>query len=138
MFSGLRQPVHFIGIAGYGMSGLAELCLSHGLSVSGSDLRSNPMTEKLAAKGAKIFLGHEASQVKGVGTVVLSSAIDNQNPEIAAAKTAGADIIHRSDLLAQSFKGKKAITVAGTHGKTTTTAMLGYMLEKYGLSPTII
>jgi UDP-N-acetylmuramate--alanine ligase len=138
MFSGLRQPVHFIGIAGYGMSGLAELCLSHGLSVSGSDLRSNPMTEKLAAKGAKIFLGHEASQVKGAGTVVLSSAIDDQNPEVAAAKASGADIIHRSDLLAQSFKGKKAITVAGTHGKTTTTAMLGYMLEKYGLSPTII
>jgi UDP-N-acetylmuramate--alanine ligase len=138
MFSGLKQPVHFIGIAGYGMSGLAELCLSHGVSISGSDLRSNPMTERLAAKGAMIYLGHEANQVKGVGTVVLSSAIDSQNPEIAAAKAAGADIIHRSDLLAQSFKGKKAITVAGTHGKTTTTAMLGYMLEKYGLSPTII
>ena len=103
MFSGLKQPVHFIGIAGYGMSGLAELCLSHGLSVSGSDLRSNPMTEKLAAKGAKIYLGHEAVQVKGVGTVILSSAIDNQNPEIAAAKAAGTDILHRSDLLFGQF-----------------------------------
>jgi len=138
MFSGLRQPIHFIGIAGYGMSGLAELCLSHGLAVSGSDLRSNPMTEKLTAKGAQIYLGHLADQVKHAGTVVISSAIEAHNLELAAAKAAGVEILHRSELLAQSFKGKKAITVAGTHGKTTTTAMLGYMLEKYGLSPTII
>lgn len=138
MFNGLKQPVHFLGIAGYGMSGLAELCLKHGVIVSGSDLRANQITEKLTQLGATVFVGHSADQVAKAGTVVVSSAIDQNNPELLAAKKLGLTILHRSELLAITFKGKKAITVAGTHGKTTTTAMIGYMLEQYGLDPTVI
>lgn len=138
MFNGLKQPVHFLGIAGYGMSGLAELCLKHGLDVSGSDIRANQITEKLSQLGATVYNGHAPYQVAKAGTIIVSSAIEENNPELLAAKKLGLDILHRSDLLAASFKGKKAITVAGTHGKTTTTAMIGYMLEQYGLDPTII
>lgn len=138
MFQGLKDPVHFVGIAGYGMSGLAELCLKNRLKVSGSDLRKNDITNHLEKLGATVFQGHAAANVSAAGTVVYTSAVDKGNPELAAAENAGTSLLHRSDLLALAMKGRKAITVAGTHGKTTTTAMIGFMLERYGLDPVII
>lgn len=138
MFQGLKDPVHFVGIAGYGMSGLAELCIKNGLKVSGSDLRRNDITTHLEKLGAVIFQGHAAENVRDAATVVYTSAVDNENPEIKVSEAGKKSLFHRSDLLALAMKGKKAITVAGTHGKTTTTAMIGFMLEKYGLGPVII
>lgn len=138
MFQGLKGPIHFVGIAGYGMSGLAELCINRGLSVSGSDLRSNDITAHLEKLGAKVFSGHAKENIGSAEVVVYSSAVAKDNPELVAADKAGKTLFHRSDLLALAMKGKKSITVAGTHGKTTTSAMIGYMLERYGLDPVII
>jgi UDP-N-acetylmuramate--alanine ligase len=131
-------PFHFIGIGGIGMSGLAEVLLAQGFAVQGSDQGAGPMTERLAARGARVFLGHEAAQVRGAGVVVVSTAIREGNPELVAARAGGLPVIHRADLLAEVMKTGPSVAVAGTHGKTTTTTMVAALLEAAGVAPTVV
>jgi UDP-N-acetylmuramate--alanine ligase len=131
-------PFHFIGIGGIGMSGLAEVLLDQGFAVQGSDQKASPLTDRLAARGARVWIGHEAANVAGAGVVVVSSAIRDTNPELAAARAAGLPVIHRAELLAEVMKTGPAVAVAGTHGKTTTTTMVATLLDAGGLSPTVV
>jgi UDP-N-acetylmuramate--alanine ligase len=140
-FSG--KPFHFIGIGGIGMSALAYVLLERGLPVSGSDLRLNPITERLQAMGAHVFLQQEASNLGHFSQdsrpqVVCSTAIGPDNPEYRRALELGCPILHRSDLLAGLIQQYKSISVAGTHGKTTTSSMIGHLLLAGGLDPTVI
>ncbi len=130
--------VHFIGISGIGMSALARILLQRGVRVSGSSDRRNALTAQLAAEGAEIFIGHDARNLGAARTVVVSSAIDAGNPELAAAREAGLEIVHRGALLAQLMRERRGIAIAGTHGKTTTTAMTAAVLEAGGLDPTVV
>lgn len=134
----LPEQVHFIGIGGAGMSALATVLLALGYRVSGSDLVSTPVTKRLEALGGKCYVGHDRSNVQGARLVVISSAINPENPELVAAKEMGIPVIHRAELLAWVLNRKKGIAVAGAHGKTTTTSMLALTLEKNGFDPTII
>lgn len=131
----LQDPLHFIGIGGSGMSALAELAHRRGLRVRGSDVRASVVIERLTSLGIPITLGHAASAVEGAATVVRSSAIVDGNPELAAARSRKLRVLHRSELLAALMKGKRAVTVAGTHGKSTTSAMIVHVLESLGLDP---
>ena len=130
--------IHIIGIAGIGMSGLAEILHSMGCIVQGSDLASNDNTERLQAKGIKVFQGHDASNISGAQYVVISSAIKNDNVEVQAAIQQSIPVIKRSALLAEIVATKDAIAVSGAHGKTTTTSLVATMLEKLGEQPTVI
>jgi UDP-N-acetylmuramate--alanine ligase len=136
MLEVLRDPVHFIGIGGAGMSGLAELALKQGLSVQGSDLKPSHMTKRLTDLGARIHFGHQSGAVHGAQTIVYSSAIAADNVELVTAAQAGAHCMHRSDFLAWLMKYKKAITIAGTHGKSTTSALIIHVLDALGEDPT--
>ena len=129
---------HFIGIGGIGMSGLASLLLEAGYKVSGSDLNANALIERLKVKGGKIYIGHQAEQVNGAEVVVYSSAVKPDNPELEMARKKKLPILSRGELLALLMEDKKGIAIAGTHGKTTTSAMVACILEKAGLSPTVI
>src|ERR1700691_4618172 len=129
------QPVHFVGIGGIGMSGLAEILLEMGYRVSGSDLRSSPITEGLAQRGAVIYQGHDAAHVGGAKGVVVSSAVREGNPEVAEAPRLGLPVIPRGELLAELMRLKFGIAVAGSHGKTTTTSMVAAVLIHAGLDP---
>jgi UDP-N-acetylmuramate--alanine ligase len=133
-----RQPLHFVGIGGIGMSGLAEVLLELGYQVSGSDLRSSPTTERLAARGALIHIGHAASHVAGAKAVVMSSAVREDNPEVLEARRQGIPVIARGELLAELMRLKYGIAVAGSHGKTTTTSMTAAVLSHAGFDPTIV
>jgi UDP-N-acetylmuramate--alanine ligase len=132
------RKVYFVGIGGYGMSALAFLLLEAGYSVRGSDIKSSSLTELLREKGAIIYIGHNSEQLEDAQLVVYSTAIPLHNPEILAAGERGIPLWHRSELLAAVLNDKYGIAVAGTHGKTTTTAMLSLMLEKGGFDPTSI
>lgn len=132
------RKVHFVGIGGYGMSALAFILLEAGFSVRGSDIKNSNLTELLRAKGAKIYIGHSPEQLEDAQLVVYSTAIPLHNPEIVAAGERGIPLWHRSELLAVVLNNKFSIAVAGTHGKTTTTAMLSLMMEKAGLDPTSV
>jgi len=131
-------PFHFIGIGGIGMSGIAEILLDLGFAVQGSDLKASPITDRLAAKGARIFTPQAGANIAGAGVVVVSTAIRPDNPELAAARAAGLRVVHRSQMLAELMKGGPTVAVAGTHGKTTTTTMMAAMLDAGGLEPTVI
>jgi UDP-N-acetylmuramate--alanine ligase len=133
----MSKYYHFIGIGGIGMSGIAQLLLESGCRVSGSDLKENRITQQLAKQGAMIFLGHSAANINGQDVVVCSSAIAQDNPEIEQAKTLGIPLIKRAEALAELMRTKIAITVAGSHGKTTTTSLVSYMLMEAGLCPTV-
>lgn len=126
---------HFIGIGGAGMSGIARILLSKGAHVSGSDLKNSLSTDQLKALGAKIFIGHSASNVGNADVVVVSTAIDQNNPELVASQKSGITIMHRAQALAFIMSDLKALAVAGTHGKTTTTSMLTIALQSAGLDP---
>jgi UDP-N-acetylmuramate--alanine ligase len=137
------RPIHFIGIGGIGMSGLAYVLTRRGLAVSGSDLRSTNITKRLETEGAHIFLQQDASnldffQASQIPQVVCSTAIGKNNPELAAALALGCEIFHRSDVLAALVGEYATIGVAGTHGKTTTTSAIGCMLVSAGVDPTIV
>ncbi len=132
-----RQPVHFVGIGGIGMSGLAEVLLELGYPVSGSDLKLSPITERLAELGAVIREGHDAANVSGVNAVVISSAVRPDNPEVIEARRQGLPIIPRGELLAELMRLKYGIAVAGSHGKTTTTSMVAAILIHAELDPTV-
>lgn len=132
------EQVHFIGIGGYGMSAIAKVMLEMGYKVTGSDLASQELTDKLAAGGAKVFIGHEASHVRGADVVVYSTALSKDNVEIAEAERLNIPILHRSQMLAKLMESRKGIAVAGAHGKTTTTSMISLVMEQCGLDPTYI
>lgn len=135
----LRQArYHFIGVGGIGMSGLAELLLRQGYQVSGSDLKASAITRRLAALGLRFYEGHGASQLNGAEVVVISSAIRLDNPEYQEARRQGLPILSRAQLLAALMTGKTSIAIAGAHGKTTTTTMIGAILRQAGLDPTVV
>lgn len=139
MLSGIRK-LHFIGIGGVGMSALAHILLDKGWSVSGSDLHDTPLTRELAAAGAEIYTEHRAENVidKAVDAIVVSTAIRPDNPEVMAAEKLGIKKLHRSDINALLLNAARGIAVAGAHGKTTTTSMLGVVLTAAGVDPTVI
>ncbi len=132
------QHVHFVGIGGIGMSGIAEVLLNLGYQVSGSDLRLTPITERLAKLGATIHQGHTAENVTGAKAVVVTSALDGTNPEVAEARRLQIPVIPRGELLAELMRLKFGIAVAGSHGKTTTTSMVATILNAAGLDPTVV
>jgi UDP-N-acetylmuramate--alanine ligase len=133
-----RQHLHFTGIGGIGMSGIAEVLLNLGYQISGSDLRLSPITERLASLGASVHEGHSASNVEGARVVVISSAVDSGNPEVVEARRLGIPVIARGELLAELMRLKFGIAVAGSHGKTTTTSMTAAILNHAGLDPTVV
>ena len=132
------KRIHFVGIGGIGMSGIARVLLQLGYSVSGSDLKSTSITQELEKLGARCFVGHQASNVAQVDTVVLSTAINESNPEVKAALDADLQIISRSQMLGFLMRTRFGIAVAGTHGKTTTSSMAAHLLEYCGLRPTSV
>ena len=137
MLENIRK-LHFVGIGGVGMSAIAEVMLDKGYEISGSDLSESEVVQKLRAKGAVIYKGHNAANVEGKDAVVLSSAIHQDNPELVQAKKLGLKIFHRSDILAFLLNAAKGIAVAGAHGKTTTSSMISVVLEHAGVDPTIL
>src|SRR5277367_97583 len=132
------QRVHFIGIGGIGMSGIAEILLNLGYAVSGSDLRQSSITDRLVGLGATVFEGHAAANVVGSGVVVTSSAVNEQNPEVVEARQRKIPVIQRAEMLAELMRLKYGIAVAGMHGKTTTTSMIATVLAAGGLDPTVV
>jgi UDP-N-acetylmuramate--alanine ligase len=132
------KHVHFVGIGGIGMSGIAEVLLNLGYKVSGSDLRSSPITVRLETNGAAIHYEHAAQNVAGAHVVVVSSAVRPDNPEIQEARRRKVPVIARAEMLAELARLKYAIAVAGTHGKTTTTSMIATILDRAGFDPTIV
>ena len=133
----MKKYYHFIGIGGIGMSGIAHLLLKSGFAVSGSDLKENRITNELKRLGARIFIGHNASNITQQDVVVYSSAIKEDNLEIVQARFLGIPLIKRAQALAELMQEKTVITIAGSHGKTTTTSLVSYMLLEAGLCPTV-
>ena len=136
-FRGVSR-VHFVGIGGIGMCGLAELLLAQGYAVSGSDLASGPTVERLRRLGASVAIGHAAEHVGTADVVVASSAVRRGNPELAEAIARGIPVIPRAEMLAEVMRLKDGIAVAGTHGKTTTTSLIAHLLAAAGLDPTVV
>jgi len=135
---GKVRHIHLVGIGGIGMSGIAELLLNLGYSVSGSDIRRSEVTDHLSNLGGKIFPGHKPQNIEGADVVVFSSAVKDDNPEIAEARERSIPVIPRAEMLAELMRLKYGIAVAGAHGKTTTTSMIGSILTRGGLDPTIV
>ena len=137
-FLRLRR-LHFVGAGGVGMSGLAEiLLLSTPLEISGCDLARSENTERLTQLGARIAYGHDAKHVRDADLVVISSAVNESNPEVAAARERGIPVIRRAEMLAEIMRLKQGVAIAGTHGKTTTTSLTGMVLTEAGFDPTIV
>ena len=133
-----KIKIHFIGISGIGMSGIAELMKDKGYQIQGSDITINDNTNRLKKKGIKFFLGHSKKNIKFADAVVFSSAIKKNNPEIKAAVEKKIPLLSRADMLSELMKNKKSIAIAGSHGKTTTTSLVGDILSKANLDPTIV
>ena len=132
------QRIHFVGIGGIGMSGIAEVLLNLGYKISGSDLKSSAVTQRLATLGAQTFEGHQAANIAGADVVVTSSAISIDNPEVAEARRLHTPVIQRAEMLAELMRLKYGIAIAGMHGKTTTTSMVAAVLAAGGLDPTVV
>ncbi|MGK9477423.1 UDP-N-acetylmuramate--L-alanine ligase [Melioribacter sp. OK-6-Me] len=132
------KNIHFVGIGGIGMSGIAEILLNQGFNITGSDLNKTEITDRLEALGIKIYEGHHPSNIEGADVVVYSSAVNKDNPEVSAAIEKKIPVIKRSEMLAECMRMKYGIGIAGTHGKTTTTSMVGLTLTEAGIDPTII
>ena len=130
--------VHFVGIGGSGMSGIAEVMVSLGYAVQGSDLKPNKQTRRLESQGAKVFIGHAAENIHDADAIVVSSAVDETNPEVAAAKELRMPVVSRAEMLAELMRFRYSIAVAGTHGKTTTTSLVASVLAEGGLDPTFV
>lgn len=130
--------VHFVGIGGSGMSGIAEVMLSLGYAVQGSDLKRNKQTTRLEKQGATVFIGHASDNIRDADAVVVSSAVDETNPEVAAAKEQLMPVVSRAEMLAELMRFRYSIAVAGTHGKTTTTSLIASVLAEGGLDPTFV
>ncbi len=138
MFRGKVRHIHFVGIGGSGMNGIAQVLLNQGFTITGSDIKKSATTEKLVEMGAKVFIGHRAQNVDGADVVVYSSAVSMDNVEIKRAKELGIPIIPRGEMLAELMRFKYGIAIAGSHGKTTTTSMIGTILAKTGYDPTVV
>src|SRR5579859_5625057 len=132
------QRIHFVGIGGIGMSGIAEVLLNLGYKVSGSDLKNSAVTQRLASLGASIVEGHRSENVAGAEVVVTSSAIATENPEVIEGHKLHIPVIQRAEMLAELMRLKYGIAVAGMHGKTTTTSMVAAVLASGGLDPTVV
>ncbi len=135
---GKIEKIHFVGIGGIGMSGIAEVLVNLGYKVSGSDLRSSEITERLASLGGEIFYGHARENIANVDVVVISSAVHDDNPEVVEARERLIPVIPRAEMLAELMRMKYGIAIAGTHGKTTTTSMVSTILGHAGIDPTIV
>ena len=131
-------PIHFVGIGGIGMSGIAEVLLNHGYRVQGSDLKTSKITDRLVELGAEVFEGQSAENIKDAQVIVISSAIKPGNAELDAARARGLPIVRRAEMLAELMRLKSNVAVAGTHGKTTTTTMVAALLDAGNLDPTVI
>ncbi len=131
-------PIHFVGIGGIGMSGIAEVLMTLGYEVQGSDLRASDITRRLETLGARVFEGQRAENVAGVDVVVVSSAIKPGNPELEEARRRGLPVVRRAEMLAELMRLKSNIAIAGTHGKTTTTTLIATLLDRGGFDPTVI
>ncbi|WP_172329404.1 UDP-N-acetylmuramate--L-alanine ligase [Mangrovicoccus sp. HB161399] len=130
--------IHFVGIGGIGMSGIAEVLLNHGYTIQGSDAKTSKITDRLVSLGAKVFEGQRAENLDGAEVVVISSAIKCGNPELDEARRRGLPVVRRAEMLAELMRLKSNIAVAGTHGKTTTTTMVATLLDAGGIDPTVI
>lgn len=130
--------IHFVGIGGSGMSGIAEVLLNLGYSISGSDIQDTPVTRRLASLGARVTIGHHADNVRGVGAIVTSTAVAGDNPEVIAARAARVPVVPRALMLTELMRLKRGIAVAGTHGKTTTTSLVASVLAAGELDPTFV
>lgn len=143
-YSGHLRPmrrirrVHFVGIGGAGMNGIAEVLVNQGFDVSGSDLKESRATRHLSKLGANVFVGHDAAQIEAVDVLVVSTAIPKDNPEILAARQARIPVVPRAEMLAELMRFKRGIAVAGTHGKTTTTSLTASLLAEAGMDPTFV
>ena len=131
-------PVHFVGIGGIGMSGIAEVLANLGYSVTGSDVADSANVKRLRDKGVKVTIGHKAENINGADVVVVSSAIKRDNPELAAARSKRLPVVRRAEMLAELMRLKSCVAIAGTHGKTTTTSLVASLLDAGGLDPTVI
>jgi len=131
-------PVHFVGIGGIGMSGIAEVLVNLGYSVTGSDVAENANVKRLRGKGVTVAIGHAAENIEGADVVVVSSAIKRDNPELVAARTKRLPVVRRAEMLAELMRLKSCVAVAGTHGKTTTTSLVASLLDAGGFDPTVI
>src|SRR5919107_602932 len=131
-------PIHFIGIGGIGMSGIAEVMHNLGYTVQGSDASDNYNVKRLADKGVRTFVGHKAENVDGAEVVVVSTAIKRDNPELAVAREKRLPVVRRAEMLAELMRFKSCVAIAGTHGKTTTTSLVATLLDAGGLDPTVI
>ena len=131
-------PIHFVGIGGIGMSGIAEVMINLGHKVQGSDASDNANVKRLRELGAKVFIGHDAANLAGAGVVVVSSAIRRDNPELTAARARRIPVVRRAEMLAELMRLKQCVAIAGTHGKTTTTSLVATLLDSAGLDPTVI
>ena len=132
------RKIHFVGIGGAGMSGIAEVLLNLGYQVSGSDISASAVTRRLAQLGVQVSLGHDASHIAGADCVVTSTAVRPDNPEVLAARSARIPVVPRALMLAELMKIKQGIAIAGTHGKTTTTSLVSSILAQGGLDPTFV
>jgi UDP-N-acetylmuramate--alanine ligase len=135
---GRSHRIHFVGVGGAGMSGLAEVLLNMGYPVSGSDLKSSEVTDRLVQRGGRVFVGHAASNVEGAQVVVYSTAVRPDNPELLAARESGVPVIPRAEMLAELMRMKYGVAVGGAHGKTTTTSLVAAVMARGGLDPTIV
>ncbi len=131
-------PIHFIGIGGIGMSGIAEVLMNLGYRVQGSDASDNANVKRLREKGASVFIGHDARNLGEAAVVVVSTAIKRDNPELAAARERRLPVVRRAEMLAELMRHKQCVAIAGTHGKTTTTSLVATLLDAAGLDPTVI
>ncbi len=132
------KSIHFVGIGGVGMCGIAEVLLNQGYSISGSDIRVSPVTQRLASLGAQVFIGHQEANVRGAHVVVVSAAVTEENPELMAARAHRIPVVQRAQMLAELMRYRHGIAVAGTHGKTTTTSLVASILAAGGLDPTFV
>ncbi len=132
------KNIHFVGIGGIGMSGIAEILANRGFSVSGCDLKSSPGSDRLARRGLHVTVGHDAAHLDGVDAIVVTSAVKGKNPEVDAAQERGIQVIKRKEMLGAIVNEKRSVGVSGTHGKTTTSAMIAVILGEAGLDPTVL
>src|ERR1700733_2669729 len=131
-------PIHFVGIGGIGMSGIAEVLLNIGYKVQGSDASDNANVKRLRERGASVFVGHDAGNVGDAAVVVVSTAIRRDNPELTAARLRRIPVVRRAEMLAELMRLKQCVAIAGTHGKTTTTSLVATLLEAGKFDPTVI